>query len=233
MWSMLPSHPHVISFYGACKEVETNQLLLVLEYASGGSIVSMYQDFRPIPDHLFLRHAKGVALGLKHLHDHNVIHGDVKAENVLTRTDGSVAISDFGCSRLPTANSVVPSFTVRAHEAEGAPLFGTAAYMAPEVIMNESHCKSDVWAYACMLIYLWTGALPWSKVADHITCYDTIPLMFFIANEEKIPFTEEELETVPRWLQKVAARAFVRDVANRCTMTEVLTLIAEYEPITR
>ncbi|KAK7199682.1 protein kinase [Novymonas esmeraldas] len=228
MWSMLPPHANVIIFYGASKEVDTHQLLLVLEYASGGSIVQLYRHFRPIPEPLFYDHAFGMARGLKHLHDHNVIHGDVKPENVLTRSDGSVAISDFGCSRFSLVSGDSSSCRSARRESGSWQLFGTAAYMAPEVILNEPHLKSDVWAYACTLLQLWLGQSPWSGGERRFSAQDSIPLMFYIANEEVVPFTAEQLERTPRWLQRIARRAFERDVERRCTMAEVLSILTEY-----
>ncbi|CBZ36814.1 protein kinase, putative [Leishmania donovani] len=235
MWSMLPPHANVITFYGASREVDTNQLLLVMEYASGGSIVQLYRYFRPIPEPLFYDHAVGIARGLKHLHDHNVIHGDVKPENVLTRSDGSVAISDFGCSSFSLVSSDNGSPLLRSSKRESGSLqlFGTAAYMAPEVILNEPHLKSDVWAYACTLVQLWLGKSPWSYGERRFSALDSIPLMFYIANEEVVPFTTEQLERSPRWLQCIARRAFERDVERRCTMAEIISILADYSKVYR
>jgi hypothetical protein len=230
-WSMLPLHANVIIFYGASKEVDTHQLLLVMEYASGGSIVQLYRQFRPIPEPLFYEHACGMARGIKHLHDHNVIHGDVKPENVLTRSDGSVAITDFGCSRCSIINSDSNSSSLRRAQKQDScswQLFGTAAYMAPEVILNEPHFKSDVWAYACTLLQLWLGRSPWSGGDRHFSAQDSIPLMFYIANEDVVPYTEAQLENTPRWLQRIAQRAFEREVEKRCTIGEIIGILNEY-----
>ncbi|KAG5470476.1 hypothetical protein LSCM1_01720 [Leishmania martiniquensis] len=230
MWSMLPPHANVITFYGASREVDTHQLLLVMEYASGGSIVQLYRNFRPIPEPLFYNHALGMARGLKHLHDHNVIHGDVKPENVLTRSDGSVAISDFGCSRFSLVGSDSDSSSVGTckRESNSLQLFGTAAYMAPEVILNEPHLKSDVWAYACTLLQLWLGEVPWSDGERCFSAMDSVPLMFYIANEEVVPFSAGQLERTPRWLQRIARRAFEREVEQRCNMAEIISILTEY-----
>ncbi|KPI88952.1 putative protein kinase [Leptomonas seymouri] len=229
-WSMLPPHANVIIFYGASKEVDTHQLLLVTEYASGGSIVQLYRQFRPIPEQLFYEHACGMARGIKHLHDHNVIHGDVKAENVLTRSDGSVAITDFGCSRFSIVNCDSDKTTLQPAQRGSSSwqLFGTAAYMAPEVILNEPHLKSDVWAYACTLLQLWLGKSPWSGGERHFSAQDSIPLMFYIANEDVVPYTERQVEKTPRWLQRIAQRAFEREVDKRCTMGEIISILNEY-----
>ncbi|CBZ29465.1 putative protein kinase [Leishmania mexicana MHOM/GT/2001/U1103] len=235
MLSMLPPHANVITFYGASRDVDTNQLLLVMEYASGGSIVQLYRYFRPIPEPLFYHHAVGIARGLKHLHDHNVIHGDVKPENVLTRSDGSVAISDFGCSSFSFVSSDTgsPSLQSSKRGSGSLQLFGTAAYMAPEVILNEPHLKSDVWAYACTLVQLWLGKSPWSYSKRRFSVLDSIPLMFHIANEEVVPFTTEQLERSPRWLQCIARRAFERDVKKRCTMAEIINILTDNSRVYR
>lgn len=276
-WSMLPSHTNVITFHGASHEAETQQLLLVLEYASGGSISSLYREYGPIPEHIFRRHAREMAQGLQHLHNHNVVHGDVKPENVLTRSDGSVAISDFGCSRLPFCPVAASRPADRSHmeggggggrrgsrsatalgagaNAAGAScglcdradathagdevgeddeyatrqICGTVAYMAPEVINSASVLKSDVWAYACSLLQLYLDTLPWTTTANIQDTHEPLALMYFIATHEAaIPYSEEQIYSAPRWLQKIANRAFKRDLASRCTMGEVLSILTEY-----
>lgn len=265
LWSMLPPHPNVIQFYGASIDEQTHQILLVLEYASGGSIISLYKKFSPISRSLLLQHARGIALGLCHLHDHSVLHGDVKPENVLTRSDGSIAISDFGCSQVlyhlqhqrhmtdrnyhsqKAQGKSSPSQARRqssnrsarkedAHrrdspfvlseEKTSAMLAGTIPYMAPEVALSKPVLSSDVWAFACTIMYLWTGERPWTKSYASYQEGEGIALLYYMCSTENaIPYTKRQIVSTPKWLQSVAARAFVRDPGKRCSMREILTIL--------
>lgn len=260
LWSMLPPHPNVIRLHGASVDERTQQVLLVLEYASGGNIKSLYQSFAPLTASLLLKHARGIALGLSHLHNHHVRHADVKPENVLTRSDGSVAISDFGCSRVQyqlhlegssrimTKNSgeglseceqMAPDeYIDETEENRSAVLAGTVAYMAPEVALSKPLLASDVWAYTCTLLCLWTGEEPWSRSwkpshLDHDLSYagsNVVALLFYIGTcEDALPYIPEQINMAPEWLQKIAGRTLVRDANKRCTMREVLSILSAWE----
>lgn len=229
LWSMLPPHQNLISFRGASIDECTNQILLVLEYASGGSIASLYKNYGPISESLHLVHAREIAYGLNHLHAYHVFHGDLKPENVLCRSDGSVAISDFGCSRVMFRLT----HSNRPEDEDSSPsslmLAGTISYMAPEVPSKPDLC-SDVWAYACTLMHLWTGEAPWSRSFAAYDDCEPIALLFHIASTEgALPYTPQQLQTAPEWLQKICMRAFVRDPSKRCSMREILTILAEWE----
>lgn len=271
LWSRLPRHSNVIQFYGASIDQETHQILLVLEYAGGGNILSLYKKYAPMSKTLFLKHAKDIALGLIHLHDHSVLHGDVKPENVLIRSDGSVAISDFGCSRVlyhlhytrhrtsgggkgqsektvtfslsslgqkmkatgrtgsllsGVIGGVSSSVGIPQGDGEEAVLTGTIPYLSPELMSGKVGLASDVWAYACTMIYLWTGEKPWGKSFPGYCEGEGIALLYYLSSTESaIPYTKTQLARTPKWLQSVASRALERDPEKRCSMREVLTIL--------
>ncbi|KAJ6592819.1 kinase-like domain-containing protein, partial [Mycena capillaripes] len=87
-----------------------------------------------------------VALGLEYLHDQNVVHGDLKAINILVTQSRRACIADFGLSSI--ANTMTLRFTHSTAHVRG----GTARYQAPEIIQGGSlnHFGSDVYAFACV-----------------------------------------------------------------------------------
>jgi len=95
--------------------------------------------------------SKGIAAGMLHLHNHNIIHRDLAARNVLVEVfqDGHIKakICDFGLSRLTNKDNMLSLSLAQ------VPLRWTA----PEVIISNNYCKgSDVWSFAIVLWELFT-----------------------------------------------------------------------------
>jgi serine/threonine protein kinase len=89
-----------------------------------------------------------VAAGLEYLHRGSIVHGDVKARNVVLGADGRAKLADFGCARIAGAGPIIG---------------GTPAFMAPEVARGEEQGPTaDVWALGCTVLVMATGRAPWS-----------------------------------------------------------------------
>ncbi|PNW87622.1 hypothetical protein CHLRE_02g141806v5 [Chlamydomonas reinhardtii] len=146
-------------------------MVMVLELCESGSLSNALRNgaFTPQPGRLspltarrmLVRTATEVCRGMLHLHNANVIHGDLKPGNVLlSRSNkdrrGFVAkVADFGLSKLlhDDTNHVLSDHV------------GTVAYSSPEAI-NGNHSKaSDVWAFGVMLWELVTLERPYSKLS--------------------------------------------------------------------
>lgn len=142
---------------------------LCLEFMNSGSLEDILQDSssRPAPsipgglgnflDETVLHGiATQVLTSLAFLHEHRVIHRDLKPGNILINSKGLVKISDFGLSRaLQLGCSVTQSF------------IGTYQYMAPERITGgEYSLSSDVWAAGMTLHTLAVGKYPYDCTAD-------------------------------------------------------------------
>ena len=123
--------------------------------------------------------------GLSYLHEHNIVHRDIKADNLLlSASDGVVRISDFGTSRKFSDVSAIGAGT---EEDGGGPralmtIIGTPHFMAPEVITKAGHgFPADIWSVGVTIIQLLTGQAPYETGGNEFA------IMFKIANEpEKI-----------------------------------------------
>ncbi len=120
---------------------------LVLPYCENGSVSSMVGRCDEA-DVVKLLH--DVAAGLEHLHRHNVIHQDIKPDNIMLDDDLNFMLSDFGIS------------TGRNSESES--YGGTRAYMSPERFNGVSDSKGDIWALGATAYEMLTGNAPFG---DH------------------------------------------------------------------
>jgi serine/threonine protein kinase len=105
------------------------------------------------------RFIRDVASGLAYLHSKDIVHHDIKPDNILIDEKGNFVISDFGISTKMRS-------TLRRNSARGmnvsAPLGGSMAYMGPEMFSSqaESIKATDIWALGATLFELATGELP-------------------------------------------------------------------------
>lgn len=136
----IPPHANVVQIYGVC--IHKSKPHMVLEYMNGGSLEFLLRQRSLLTDELY-DIVWGVALGMEHLHAHNVIHRDLAARNILLTETNKPKIGDFGMSRL-----------VNTEEDEGKTqtAFGPIAWMAPETLKTKSYsAKSDAWSYGILI----------------------------------------------------------------------------------
>jgi serine/threonine-protein kinase len=111
----------------------------------------------PLEPGTALRLAAGVAEGLDAVHQHGVVHRDVKASNVLLRADGAPVLTDFG---LATAMEEV--MQLRKLTPENV-IVGTADYMSPEQVSGDPlDGRSDVYSLGVLLYELLAGFVPFA-----------------------------------------------------------------------
>jgi len=124
-----------------------------MEFLEGGSLEDHLVEGEPLPLARAVRVFRGVCLALKAAHAARIIHGDIKAANVLFGRDEAVKLADFGLARMIEGGGA----SIELHgEAYGSPL-----YMAPEVMTGqEAGLASDIWSTAVLFYRLLTGRFP-------------------------------------------------------------------------
>ena len=106
-----------------------------------------------------------VAQGLAHLHRQNVIHRDIKSDNILCKLNGAIKITDLGCSVL-----------LHKEKAFRCTRVGTDNWFAPEIINGVAYSKEvDVWSYGILAHELACGIPPFrSNLKPGQSIYDAI-----------------------------------------------------------
>ncbi|KAK8964871.1 putative LRR receptor-like serine/threonine-protein kinase [Platanthera guangdongensis] len=139
--------------------------LLIYDYMPNGNLGTLLQEASHQDGHVLnwpMRHliALGVARGLAFLHAANVIHGDVKPQNVLFDADFEPHLSDFGLERIAvTAGAAAEAAASTSAAAVGA--VGSLGYVAPDSAeAGQATREGDVFSFGIVLLELLTGRRP-------------------------------------------------------------------------
>ena len=153
----LLSHPNVVTCVAAC--LESSSPLLVCPYFSRGSLDSIIDDRSiELETEQIISMALDISMGMAYLHSFNLIHRDLKPANLLVKEDWTVAVTDFGISRV-VANRMTRSV-------------GSSLYIAPEVFDTDSYThKVDVYSFSYILWGLWNRDIPFRE----ISMFDLVP----------------------------------------------------------
>ncbi|KAJ7831167.1 kinase-like domain-containing protein, partial [Mycena leptocephala] len=157
IWRQL-AHPNVLPFFGVYY-LDT-RLCLVSPWMENGNIMKFLEINKPATG-ICLSLILDVALGLYYLHQENVIHGDLKALNILVTPLGKACIADFGVSSITHAMPLL--FTTSTGNGRG----GTARYQAPELFQGgQNHFGSDIYAFACVCYEIMSGTIPFPELPN-------------------------------------------------------------------
>ncbi|KAI5106002.1 hypothetical protein C0J45_3699, partial [Silurus meridionalis] len=161
-WSRLDS-PRVLQLYGAVQEGLNVILFMDLKT---GSLAQFLKASGHFAEDLALYYHHQVLQALEHLHSRNVIHLDVKVDNVLLSKDKRYCfLCDFGLSETLDQTG----YSTKTFRGNG--LRGTESHMSPEVARGDPRSdKADVWSSCCMLLHMLSGHQPWTRYYTHPLC---------------------------------------------------------------
>ena len=96
-----------------------------------------------------------ICLGLKHCHDRNILHRDIKPQNIFLTTRGVCKVGDFGTSKLLVQQSRADS------------VVGTPHYLSPEICLGQAYnSKTDVWSLGILLYQMTALQTPWQDAQN-------------------------------------------------------------------
>ncbi|XP_053859276.1 serine/threonine-protein kinase PAK 3-like, partial [Vidua macroura] len=143
-------NPNIVTYLESY--LVNEDVLVVLEYMDGGSLADVVSMKRMAVGHIATV-CRECLQGLAFLHANQVIHRDIKSDNILLGQDGSVKLADFGlCAPLSPEQSKRRS------------MVGTTCWMAPEVVRREPYGpKVDIWSLGIVGIEMAKGEAPYIR----------------------------------------------------------------------
>ncbi|CAI2371397.1 unnamed protein product [Moneuplotes crassus] len=163
----IPKHPNVVDFIGANIEgiqdyqgAENEISYIALEFCSNGPLTSfLKKQLGKLSLEACRFYFTQIVSVIHHLHSRNIVHLDIKPDNILLDSNYNAKLTDFGIAQLMTTS-----------DGRLKASLGTKNYMAPEVLSRESdtpYCpfKADVYSLGVLLHILLTGERP-SKEAS-------------------------------------------------------------------
>lgn len=146
------SHPNIVPIYSAAER--DGVVYFTMGYVEGESLAERLLRDGPLDVPVALAIVRQLALALEAAHSANVVHRDIKAENVLLDGAGRVLVTDFGIARVSEAQPLTATGTV----------LGTVHYMSPEQVMGEPlDGRADLYALGVLLYHALTNRFPFER----------------------------------------------------------------------
>jgi serine/threonine protein kinase len=188
LWEKASGHPNVLPIIDA--DIYDGQVVIVSEYADGGSLGDKLKISLP-PIEIAVEITIGILNGLEYLHSKEIIHRDIKPQNILLQGN-TPRLADFGISRAMNSDTI------------SSVVAGTDAYMSPEAFDGNRNVQTDIWSVGVVLYQMLNGQLPYPQ--QHPT-----ERMFAILTKEFEPLGEN----IPKDVRDVVEKALAKKPADR------------------
>jgi len=193
------NHPNILGIYEINEDKDS--LFLVMEYVEGQTLkdhIASLTSGTGVPVLQAIDWIEQIAQGLKVAHTNNIIHRDIKTENVMINKEGRLKIMDFGLAKLKSDAGITKTRTS----------VGTLSYMSPEqaqAIPADHRC--DIWSLGVVFYEILTGELPFK--AEHEAA-----LLYLIVNEEP-PAPSTLNRKIPHNIDALVAKMMSKDREKR------------------
>ncbi|MDO8670398.1 MAG: Stk1 family PASTA domain-containing Ser/Thr kinase [Dehalococcoidia bacterium] len=190
------SHANIVNVFDVGDEA--GRYFIVMEFVEGTSLKDMIQKEAPFPVGRVVSIASQICAGLQAAHVKNIVHRDVKPQNVLVTPEGQVKIADFGIARALGDASF----------SETGQIFGSIHYLSPEQAQGKPATPaSDIYALGVVCYEMLTGRLPFSG--------ETV-VGVALRHIQEAPLSPHQLNpAIPPTLEAIVLKALAKDPAAR------------------
>jgi serine/threonine protein kinase len=191
---------HVLKAYLQTRK--RNYLYTVTEFIEGQTLAQWMID-HPKPDLEIVRNiVKQIAKGLQAFHRLEMLHQDIRPNNIMIDGTGTVKIIDFGSTRVAGIVEIAPPI-------EQSPILGTEQYSAPEYFLGEGgSSRSDIFSLGVIAYQMLTGRLPYGT---------QVPKSRTKAAQRKLKYrtARDDERAIPAWVDDAIKKAVHPDPYKR------------------
>ena len=195
------NHPNVVQVYDV-GEVD-NRHYIVMEYVRGRTLKQLIQIRGALHKEEAVGIMKQLVSAIAHAHSKDIIHRDIKPQNILVKDDGTVKIADFGIALAHNAVQLTQNDSV----------LGSAHYLAPETTRGEPATnQTDIYSLGIVFYELLTGSVPFT--GDN-------PVSIAMKHlSEEVPSVREFNPSLPQSIENIIIKATAKNRANRYKSAE-------------
>src|SRR4051812_20454848 len=204
------NHPHVVGVIDAGEDDRTPYI--VFEYVEGETLKDRIRRFGRLPVGEAVAYAIEIARALGAAHEHQIVHRDVKPQNVLIDEEGAAKVTDFGIARTLHQEGLT---------ADGRVL-GTTDYVSPEQALGHAVSgQSDLYSLGIVIFEMLTGDVPFKGENQVAVAMKHV--------REELPDVQIRRPEVSAALAAVLDRATAKDLGRR--YPDAQSMIADLEQV--
>ena len=201
------NHRHIVKVF-EFGETEKHTFI-VMEYLNGGTLDDFVNKNCPLTLKQFIDISSQICEGLAVIHSHNIVHRDLKSQNIMFDENGTIRIMDFGLSKSPLVSTMTSLGTV----------VGTLGYVAPEQVTNiQVDQRTDIFSLGVIFYQMLAGELPFkgeNEMALIHSIFNTVP-----------PNLSEINPLIPSKLNEVVFKCISKNANERySSANEVLNVL--------
>ena len=190
------SHPNIVDVYDVGDDGDKH--FIVMEYVNGYTLKQLIKKRGAIPYKEAIYYMKQLAGALMEAHRHNIIHRDVKSQNVLVKDDGTLKVADFGIALANGAMQITSEDSV----------LGSVQYLAPELTKGvQATMQSDIYSLGIVFYEILTGELPYQG--------DNAVKIALQHLKGEIPSVKALDPEIPQSVENIIIKATAKSLENR------------------
>ena len=205
------SHPNIVKVYDV--SFSDRMQSIVMEYIDGITLKEYIEQQGALSWKEAVHFTVQILRALQHAHDKGIVHRDVKPQNIMLLSDGTIKITDFGIARF--SRSETKTLTDRA--------IGSVHYISPEQAQGETtDARTDIYSVGVMLFEMLTGRLPFEAENAISVAMKQI---------QSAPIRPRSINpAIPEGLEEITMRAMQKDLSQRYqSAAEMLRDIDEFK----
>jgi len=199
------SHPNIVSSYDVGEENGLHYI--VMEYVKGETLKEYIQRNHPIDIETVLKIMEQLTSAIAHAHHFQIVHRDIKPQNILINSDGKVKVTDFGIATASTSVTITQTNTV----------LGSVHYISPEQARGGiANKKTDIYSLGVVMFELLTGRVPFSG--------ESVVSIALKHLQSEVPPPSKWNNTIPQSVENIVLKATAKDPFYRYESVDEMKL---------